>query len=195
MQFSFAQHIKIDKSILSFLSQETEVNITFTYENIVFNTDSISEKEFTTLASKKETQNHGEAAGKSWLESYYNSKEAYWPEIFTTTLNEKVATYKNNPEFVLNSKEATYTMQVHTTWMYFGYNVVVGKEPAKVQLILNFYKTNEPNNIIYTTTINRALGKNNNSYNLDQWSHFSRVGKAYKKGAYKLAQSFKRILD
>ena len=86
-------------------------------------------------------------------------------------------------------------MKVNTKWMYFGYNVVVGKWPSKVLLELSFYKTSNPKEIIYSTIIRRAMGKNNQSYNLEAWSKFKRVGKNYVKGAYELARVLKRAVD
>lgn len=85
-------------------------------------------------------------------------------------------------------------MQVNNSWMYFGYNVVAAKWPAKAKLDLTFYESNHPEKIIYKTTIDKALGTNNEVYNLDKWSKFNRVAKAYEKGAHKLAQAFKRIV-
>jgi hypothetical protein len=79
--------------------------------------------------------------------------------------------------------------------MFFGYDVGVARWPSKIVLELSFYETSKPKELIYSTIIRRAMGTNNKSNNPDGWSKFLRVGKAYVKGAYKLAQAFKRIVD
>ncbi len=79
--------------------------------------------------------------------------------------------------------------------MYFGYDVIIGKEPSKVSMTFSFFETSNPENILFTTHISRAMGTNNESYNLRSWPSFRRMGKAYIRAAYKLAQAFERILD
>jgi len=178
-----AQHIDIDKKLLSFLAVEKTINILFTYDGLKFNEDNEPEEgylEDITLGEKKR---------------YYKSKDSIWPIKFTTTLNSKLKEYKNGPQFNIKDSTANYTMRVNNSWMYFGYNVIAAKWPAKAKLDLTFYETSNPETIIYETTIDKALGTNNEVYNLDKWSKFNRVAKAYEKGAYKLAQAFKRIVN
>jgi hypothetical protein len=192
---TFSQHIKLDKKALSFLASEEKINIEFSYDGLLFNEDSIPQQVYLREIEVKVKEKYGEQGVIDWMEKFNSSKNEHWPEIFTKTLNEKMNEYKNGPQFEIDAKDATYTMRVNTKWMYFGYNVVAAKWPSKILLELTFFQTSNPKDLIYSTNIRRAMGKNNESYNLDGWSKFKRVGKAYVKGAYKLAQALKRIVD
>jgi hypothetical protein len=194
-QVLLAQHIKIDKKALSFLASEELVNIEFSYNQLKFNADSIPEPTYLKEIEVKVREKYGEQGVKDWMEKFNSSKQLLWPEAFTNTLNEQISEYEFSPKFEINNKNARYTLKVNTSWMYFGYNVVAAKWPSKINLELTFYETNNPQNVIISTVIRRAMGKNNQSYNLDGWSKFNRVKKAYIKGAYKLAQALKRVLD
>jgi len=194
-QIVFAQHIDIDKKTLSFLASEEKIATVFSFENVLFYEDNKTEEEFLQNQNNKITEWKDEEAAKDWVKTYYSSKENDWPDSFLNTLNEKLTEYNNSPTFVNKDSDTKYTMKVHTVWMYFGYNVIVGKKPAKVTMDISFYETDNPENIIANTKISRAMGLNNENYDLSNWPSFRRVGKAYVKGAYKLAQAFKRILD
>lgn len=190
-----AQHIKIDKNILSFLAIEDTIHIVFSYKDVLFEDGNVTEEEFLKNHKAIKKEHLDEEASEDWEDTYYEYKDALWRETFIKTLNEKLIEYKNAPIFVSNNNNAKYTMKVHTVWMYFGYNVIAAKWPAKLKLDLTFYKTNHPEEITYSTTIDKALGTNNEIYNLSDWPSYRRVGKAYEKGAYKLAQALKRIVD
>lgn len=193
--FIWGQHIDIDKKALSFLALQEKVNVVFTFDSLTFDADNIPETEFLQKREVEVTEWKNKDAAKEWLELYEEHKNNQWQESFLNTLNERTSEYKNAPKFERNDTTAHYTMRVNTDWMYFGYNVIVGKQPAKVSLTLSFYETENPSNILFNTEISRAMGTNNESYNLKNWPSFRRMGKAYTKAAYKLGQSFSRIVD
>lgn len=195
LQFSFSQHIDIDKKALSFLASEEKVNLVFTFDNVLFGGKNITEEEFLQIEFLKISESKGEEVANDWLTVYKNNKEEIWQETFATTLNEKLSNYENSPEFILDDETSKYTMKVNVDWMYFGYNVVIGKEPSKVNMELTFYETVKPRDTIFTTQIRRAMGLNNDSYNFNDWPSIRRMEKAYTKAAYKLAQALKRIVD
>lgn len=190
-----AQHIDIDKEALSFLASEENIAITFTYNDLLFNADDTPEEIYLKEAELKYKERQGAVEAANWLQNYTTSKNKMWPEMFLETLNERVATYENGPVFNRTDSNARYTMNVNTTWMYFGYDASIIKGPSKVSMDLTFFETATPSNIIFKTTIRRAMGKNNSSDHPDGWAHFKRAGKAYVKAAYKLSQALKRVVD
>lgn len=194
-QLIISQHIDIDKKALAFLENEQNINIVFDYENLSFNEENIKEEDYLKEIQNKLLEDKGQEEVDEWMNIYNISKDSIWPEIFTSTLNKKLKEYKNGPKFKINNSNAKYTMKINNSWMYFGYNVVAAKWPSKVLFDITFYETKNPTNIIFKTKIDKALGTNNEVYKLDKEAKFRRVGKAYHRGAYKLAQSFKRIVD
>lgn len=191
----FAQHIDIDKNELSFLASQEKVNVIFTFDSLSFDGKNVPEAEFLQTRYVEVSEWKDKEAAKEWLGLYNEHKNNKWQESFVSTLNEKTAEYKHAPIFSRNDSTANYTIQVNSDWMYFGYDVIIGKEPSKVSMTLNFYETGTPSGILFTTHISRAMGTNNESYNLRDWPSFRRMGKAYTKAAYKLAQALKRVMD
>lgn len=194
-QFLFSQHIDIDKKALSFLASQEKVNVVFTFDGLSFDGKDVPETEFLQKRYVEVTEWKDKEAAKEWLLLYDENKKNQWQESFMVTLNEKTAEYENAPIFNRNDDSAKYTIQVNSYWMYFGYDVIIGKEPSKVSMEINFYETENPSNILFTTDISRAMGTNNESYNLRAWPSFRRMGKAYTRAAYKLAQALQRVLD
>lgn len=191
----FAQHIDIDKKALAFLASQEKVNVSFTFNDLTISGKEIPEQQFlkerfAELSERKDEQEAGE-----WSALYLENKNKIWQEDFMETLIDRTAEYENSPKFVRNDGTAPYTMRVNTDWIYFGYNVIVGKNPSKVSFTVDFYQSEKPSNVLFSTEINRAMGTNNEAYNLSNWPSFRRVGKAYTKAAHKLARALKRILD
>jgi len=193
--FLFSQHIDIDKKALSFLASQERMNVVFTFDSLTFDAENIPETEFLQKRYVEVSEWKDTTAAKEWIALYHEHKNKQWQESFLKTLNERMSDYKNPPAFIRNDSAALYTMRVNTDWMYFGYNVIVGKQPSKVSMTLSFFKTEAPLDILFHTKISRAMGTNNESYNLRNWPSFRRMGKAYTKAAYKLGQSFGRIVD
>ena len=193
--FLFAQHIDIDKKALSFWASQERVNVVFTFDSLTFDGKNVPEAEFLQKRYVEISDWKDKEAAKEWLVLYNEHKNNQWQESFISTLNERTAEYKNAPEFNRNDSTAKYTMQVNSDWMYFGYDVIVGKEPSKVSMTLSFYETEKPTSILFVTNISRAMGTNNESYNLRDWPSFRRMSKAYTKAGYKLAQALKRVVD
>lgn len=194
-QFLTAQHIKLDKNAMAFLASQEKVNVVFTFDGLSFDGKKVSESEFLQIRYAEIALWKDIEAAKGWLGLYDENKNNHWQESFMVTLNEKTAEYKNAPVFNRNDYTAKYTMRVNSYWMYFGYDVIVGKEPSKVSMNVSFYETENPSHILYSTDISRAMGTNNESYNLRDWPSFRRMGKAYTKAAYKLAQALQRVID
>jgi hypothetical protein len=195
-QNSFGQHIDIDKKTLSFLTSEEKLNIEFTYDSLTFDNDN-KEANFLEKMKVKIATQKNENEAKEWTLNYYKFKNEIWQNTFISTLNEKMSDYENAPVFEKNLLSATYTMKVNTQWMYFGYDAGIVDRPAKVTTILTFYKTNTPNNILFTTEISRAMG----TYNKEDGDgegvgpSLNRMNKAYTTAAYKLAKALKRVVD
>lgn len=194
-QFCFAQHIRINKKELAFLAEQQNVNVLFTFDSLTFDGKNLPETTFLQNRYVEVSEWKDKQAAKEWLVLYDEHKKNNWQESFISTLNERTAKYDNNPVFSRNDSTANYTVQVNIDWMYFGYNVIVGKQPSKVSMTFSFYETANPSNILFVTDISRAMGTNNESYNLKDWPSFRRMGKAYTKAGYKLAQALKRVLD
>ncbi len=189
-----AQHIDIDKKKLAFLTFEENMNIQFSFKDVRI--DESGESAFKKHIFEKITRLENSEKAEIWITSYDENKLRVWPKAFTTTLNEKIASYGHSPLFVENSS-AKYTMEVNTTWMYFGYDASIVAKPARVTMDVKFFETQNPEIILFTTTINRADGIYNKEDGDGEGTgpSLNRMRKAFITAGYKFGQALKRVLD
>ncbi|MAT90714.1 MAG: hypothetical protein CMC35_08465 [Flavobacteriaceae bacterium] len=192
---NFAQRVEIDKEKLQFLSTEDTINVVFTYQDLHVQLPEFTEADF--LADKRERMAtvHNSEEIQDWMTEYEAAKQQLWPNQLLSILNERVQEYKNGPVFTRNAPTAAYTLTINTYWLYFGYNVVIKKEPAQASMTLNFHPTNYPLSTKFKTTLRRAMGLNDDSYNFEGWEEMRRMGEAYERAGYKLAKALKRVVD
>lgn len=194
-QNTSAQHIDIDKKALSFLKETDTINTLFSYENILFDPD-LTEEVYLEKMVNKITRISDSIEAKNWVSSYIKHKNI-WPNLFTNVLNQELSTYKNPVKFVKDSNNVKYSVKINTAWMYFGYDGGFVDRPAKVSLKLEFFESSNPEKILFTTEISRAMGKYNKEDGIDEGRGPSRnrMKKAYVKAAYKFAKALKRVVD
>ncbi len=195
-QFAFAQHIDIDKKALSFLASQEKVNVVFSYDSLL-RIDDLKEKEFVQKMRNKIRDQSVDEEANNWTMAYNENKYKKWPAAFINQLNEKLGENKNAPVFEMDNLQATYTMEVHLSWMYFGYDAVIIDRPAKVTLQIYFYETQNPAAIIFSTEISRAMAKYNKQDGDGEGAgpSLNRMRKAFEMAAYKLAKALMRVVD
>ena len=206
-----AQHIKLDKKAMSFLSSEEKINVLFTFDDILFNGENLTEDDFLIHITEKITEHRDSIRAKDWVDRYYIAKDTYYSEIFVNALNVRIQDYKNPVKFLLKDSTTQYTMKVHTTWMYFGYDIGIAEQPAKINLTITFYETLAPNIIVETMTVNRAGGmkaiRSKSLFNpkgdieefikkAEEWPNpsLSRMGNSYEKAGLRFGMTLKRVL-
>ena len=82
-------------------------------------------------------------------------------------------------------------MNIKTTWIYPGYNVVVGVEMAKISAIITIFETVNPENVVVSIEFDRSIGLDPAQFDFDQGY---RIAGAYEKLAKNLTIQFKRFL-
>ncbi len=192
----FSQHINIDKKALSFLASQEKVNVVFIQDSLLM-IDNTYETEFIHKMRKKISNQTTVEEANNWISAYKKNIHESWPEAFIVQLNGKLDGNKNPPLFEINNTEANYTVKVNPTWMYFGYDAGIIDRPAKVTLQIYFYETKNPDNIIFSTVISRAMAKYNKQDGDGEGAgpSLNRMRKAYEKAAYKFAAALKRVVD
>jgi len=193
-----SQRINMDKDVFAFLKTADTISVVHTTDSIQFNSDNISEREFVDHIIEKIRKHGDHEMADSWEKTYKNHTQEIWPAAFVDELNSRSETYKNPITFVYGNAQTKYQMRISTVWVYFGYEIGIGQQPAKVSLEVSFYDTSNPEVILGSTQIKRAMGVYNtergDSQNFPNPS-VKRVEKAYKRAGYKFAQALKRIID
>lgn len=179
-QFTFAQHIKLDKKEMAFLASQEKVNVVFTYEGVLFNADSLTERKFLDHIKEKIVTKINIEEATEWEKNYFISKDSVYSEIFIASLNNRIKDYEYPVQFILNDSSLKYTMKIHTDWMYFGYNVGIVKQPAKANFKISFYETSTPEKIISVIEVDRAEGID--LATAGSFSFYSTTGYGYNSG-------------
>lgn len=194
--FLFAQHINIDENALTFLASEEKINVVFVFDSLLM-IDDLKETDFIEKMKEKITHHSTIEEAHNWTLAYNKNKYETWPKAFLVQLNEKLGETKNAPQFEMDNPEANYTMKINTTWMYFGYDAGIMDRPAKVTLQIDFQETKNPNTIIFSTEISRAMAKYNKRDGDGEGAgpSLNRMRKAYEFAAYKFAKSLKTIVE
>jgi len=192
-----SQVVKIDKKELAFLADEEIVNVTFSFNNLLFNGDDITEVAFLSHIDEKIRRIQNDTIAETFSSLYEQSKKEDFLIAYVQELNKTTRDYKKAPKFILNNDDAKYTMNVNADWMYFGYNIGFVKQAAKLTTSITFFASESPDQIISKTVSSRATG-------VSYGDNFETEGggipclkcmvNAYERSAYTLARALKRVL-
>ena len=111
--------------------------------------------------------------GEEFKKSWFSDREEFYEPRFIETFNDR---YKDGAVKVKKDSNAEYTMKVHTTMIYPGYNVGVVRHNSKLEVTLSIYKTSEPDNVIFSADYTKIEGQGNGGYDFNSGQ---RIADAY----------------
>lgn len=181
---AFSQKLKLQEGKFKNLKGITEYNLVFDYTDVKIPKYD-SEKAFLADKMKKREEKQagsGELFKKSW---FRDRPERYEPK-FIESFNKR---FKNNKIKVGKGIKSKYTMKIHTTRMYPGYNVGVWRSNAEINATVSVYETANPSNVLISGKIKKVQGYGamGNDYNSGY-----RISEAYAKLAKVLAKTIKK---
>ncbi len=179
----FAQKAKVSEGSFKNLKGITEFNVVFDYTDVQIPKYK-SEEEFLKDKMKKLEEKEpgtGEAFKKSW---FADRDERYAPK-FIESFNKRF----DNGEVKIdrNLDSAEYTIKVHTTGLYAGYNVGISRKNAWIDAIIIVYKTDNPDKPILKVKYTKAEGGGAMGYDYDSGY---RISECYAK----LAKTFAKTI-
>ncbi|SHG82640.1 hypothetical protein SAMN05443549_10755 [Flavobacterium fluvii] len=160
-------------------------NVTFDYsgQNVQgFETEEAFLKE--KMDKRKEKDGAAEKFKKDWYEDRENKYEPKFIEYFNKR-------FEKGEIKVGKNIDAKYTMNIKTTWIYPGYNVVAGAEPAKISAIITVVETENPKNILVSLEFYKSIGLEQGQFDFDQGY---RIAGAYERLAKNLLIQLKRFV-
>jgi hypothetical protein len=180
-----AQRYNVLSGDLKKLKGITEYNVIFDYsgQNVQgFETEEafLIEK----MDKRKDKEGAAEKFKKDWFEDRENKYEPKFIEYFNKR-------FEKGEIKVGKNAGAKYTMNIKTTWIYPGYNVVAGAEPAKISAIITIAKTDNPANILVSLEFDKSIGLEQGQFDFDQGY---RIAGAYERLAKNLVIQLKRFL-
>jgi hypothetical protein len=159
--------------------------VTFDYKDLQvhgFN----SEEEY--LKEKMEKRANKEGEAEKFKTDWYADRSAKYEPKFIEYFNKR---FDKGEITLVKDGNAKHTMNVKTTWIYPGYNVVAGNEPAKISAIITISETENPTEILLQVEYTRSIGLEEGMFDFDQGY---RIAGAYEKLAKNLVMQLKRVL-
>ncbi len=180
----FSQKVKVTQGDFKNLKGISAYNLEFDYSNLSIPKYK-SEEEFLEDKMNKRDEKDPET-GEKFKESWFADRENRYEPKFIESFNKR---FDDNEIKVGKDIGAEYTMYVHTTMMWAGYNVGVWRENSKIEATITVYKNGEPNNIIFSADYTKVEG--NGAFGMDYDSGY-RISEAYAKLAKELAANIKK---
>lgn len=180
----FSQKVKVTKGDFKNLKGLTAYNLEFDYSNLSIPKYD-SEEEFLKDKMAKRDEKDPES-GEKFKESWFADRENRYEPKFIESFNKR---FEGGEIKVGKDIGAEYTMKIHTTMMYAGYNVGVMRQNSKIEATVSVYKTGEPNNVIFSGDYTKVEG--NGAFGMDYDSGY-RISEAYAKLAKEIAANIKK---
>ncbi|MNJ88973.1 hypothetical protein D3C87_65340 [compost metagenome] len=176
---SMAQKIRTESGDLSFLKDQTELNVKYDFSDFQVGGFS-SEAEY--KKKKIKDYNDKEAGrGETWENSWERDKKERFPnkfeELFDKGLTGKIHAAQNN-------EKATYTLIVKTTFIEPGFNVGVMRKNAAVAFEYIFVESGDESKVMAKLKQPDVPGSQFGGYDYDTGT---RISESYAKGAKMLA--------
>jgi len=180
-----AQRFNILSGKLSNLKGISEYNVTFDYSNQEVNGFETEEA----FLNEKTDKRKGDAVNADqFKKDWFEDRESKYEPKFIESFNKR---FKTGELKVDKNTKAKYTIIIKTTWIYPGYNVVVGAEPAKISAIITVVETLNQNKSLLSIEFDKVIGLEQGQFDFDQGF---RIAGAYEKLAKNFAMQLKRFL-
>ncbi|WP_313112082.1 hypothetical protein [Aequorivita sediminis] len=179
----FSQKVKVIEGNFKNLKGIAVYNLEFDYTGVQIPKYD-SEEAF--LKDKMEKRENKEAgAGEEFKKSWFaDRKERYEPK-FIESFNKRF----DGEISVAKDVDAEYTMKIHSTMIWAGYNVGIVRKNAKLQATVSVYKTSNLSEVLWSANYTKVEGGGAMGYDFD--SGF-RISEAYAKLAKEVAYNLKK---
>ncbi len=172
-----AQRLKLTEGSLDLLKGQTEINTSFTYENLKVGK---YDKEDDYIRDKTAEYNKKEAGrGDNWARAWKDDREARYEPKFMELFNDK-----GNLKAV-HKKDAKYTLLFKTTFIEPGFNVGVWRKNATMNGEVWIVETANPDKPLAKISVDKALGRTVGGFDFDTGV---RIAEAYADAGKALAK-------
>ncbi|CAM3609211.1 hypothetical protein [Zobellia roscoffensis] len=158
---TYAQKMKVKEGDIKNLKDISAYTLEFDYSNLEIPKFD-SEEDF--LADKMAKREEKEAGtGEKFKESWFADREERYEPKFIESFNKRF----DDGEVSVSMDAADYTMKIHTTKIYAGYNVGIVRKNAEISTVITVYETANPTNVLLEGTYEdvQGYGAMGNDYN------------------------------
>lgn len=180
----FSQKVKVTEGSFKNVQGISSFNLEFDYSDLMVPKYD-SEEEF--LADKMEKRNEKNPGdGERFKKAWFSDREEKYEPKFIESFNKR---WDNGEVKVGMNVGSEYTMKVHTTLMWAGYNVGVVRKNAKIEATISIYKNDNPSKILVSANYTKVEGGGAMGYDFDA---ALRIGEGYAKLSKTLAKNIKK---
>ena len=178
-----AQKAKISEGKFSNLKGITEFNLEFDYTDVQIPKYK-SEEEF--LQDKMEKRDEKEpGSGEKFKQDWFDDRHEQYEPKYVESFNKRFEEGEVNVD--RDNDSAEYTIMIHTTDLYAGYNVGISRKNAWINAELSVYKNDNPDQPILVVKYTKAEGGGAMGYDYDTGY---RISECYAK----LAKTFAKTI-
>jgi hypothetical protein len=170
--FVFSQKVNVTKGDWSNLKGISEYTLVFDYSDLEIPKYDSEEAFLDDKMAKRDEKEPG--TGEAFKESWFSDRENYYEPRFIETFNERYKDGLVKVDRDLGSAE--YTMKIHTTLIYPGYNVGVVRQNSKIEVTVSVFKNDNPDNILFSAEFTKVEGAGNAGYDFNSGQ---RIADAY----------------
>ncbi|MCB0465997.1 MAG: hypothetical protein KDC78_10060 [Aequorivita sp.] len=182
--FMISQKVKVTQGSFKNLKGISAYNLEFDYSDLSIPKYD-SEEEF--LADKIKKRDDKEAGtGEKFKKSWFADREERYEPKFIESFNKR---FDDSEVKVGKNIGAEYTMKIHTTMMYAGYNVGVVRKNSKIEATISVFKTGDPSTVLWEANYTKVEGSGAMGYDFDSGY---RISEAYAKLAKEVAKNIKK---
>tara|TARA_R110002012_G_scaffold322083_1_gene554837 strand:+ start:17196 stop:17795 length:600 start_codon:yes stop_codon:yes gene_type:complete len=180
----FAQKTKITEGDWKDLKGISAYNLVFEYTDLQIPKFDSEDAFLEDKMNKRDDKEEG--TGEEFKKNWFADRENRYEPKFIESFNKR---FDDGEVKVGKDIGAEYTMKIHTTMLYPGYNVGVMRQNAKVEATLYVYKTDAPNTIIFAVEYTKIEGKGAMGYD---YNSGYRISEGYAKLAKELAKTIQK---
>jgi hypothetical protein len=181
----YGQKVKITEGSYSALKGISTYNLEFDYSNVMIPKYDSEEDFLKDKMAKREEKEAG--SGEVFKKSWFADREDRYEPKYIESFNKRFG--DGEKKVGKDLSDAEYTMKVHSTLIYAGYNVGVVRKNAKLEATVSVYKTGDPSNVLFSANYSKVEG---GSFGGMDYNSGYRISEAYAKLAKKVAADIKK---
>ena len=180
----FSQKVKVTEGSFKNVQGISTFNLEFDYTDVMIPKYDSEEEFLADKMKKREDKKPGD--GERFKKAWFSDREARYEPKFIESFDKR---FKNGEVKVGMNVGSEYTMKVHTTLLYAGYNVGVVRKNAKIEATISVYKNDDPSKILVSANYTKVEGGGAMGYDFDAGL---RIAEGYAKLSKTLAKNIRK---
>ena len=180
----FSQKVKVTEGSFKNVQGISSFNLEFDYSDLMVPKYDSEEEFLADKMKKREEKKPGD--GERFKKAWFSDREAKYEPKFIESFNKR---WGDGEVKVGMDEGSEYTMKVHTTLMWAGYNVGIVRKNAKIEATISIYKNDDPSKLLVSANYTKVEGGGAMGYDFDA---ALRIGEGYAKLSKTLAKNIRK---